>query len=325
VFHIDPHNLDANNCPCCGGSHEVYQTLDEMAFDCTALTLNRLKGEEIVTRAQLANRDDVNFLEMELAASLALAEDALSLVPRVEDIILPHLKEDLRADQVYDAMDRANSLWRNESFKEETSTKWEEAIALALAVGVVTANDAVFVPREFRTGMINGMNRAAKYYTNEFFNTQVMPSLYGAVDRVLYGDQTGAKAAFTLVRETLDKRLKSVPYWNVVANAATSRSYHYGMLRAGQFAGKSSFRYVAVMDKRTSDICTNMNGREWTISVGLNLMQRVINAEHPEDLKTITPWMKYQDMKNLDESALAEAGVIVPPLHGRCRSTIALI
>lgn len=330
MLYIPPSEFDTTTlCPCCGGAHDVYRTMDEMAWDCLALTLNRLNKQDpanpVIAKKALASRDDVLFLEMELAAALALVEDALSLVPELQGIIGPSLKEAMNASEVYDAIAKADDYWRKHAFKPGTASKWEEAITLALATGVVAANDAVFVPKSFRDSMIAGMNRAGKYYSNNFFSTQVMPSLYNAVDRVVYGDEAGAKASFRIVQQTLDSRLKSVPYWNVVANAAASRAYHYGLLRSGQFAGRTTFRFDAVMDKRTSAICRSMNGRQWTISRGLDLMVRVAEAEHPEDVKTISPWVKASDIDGYSDEELANMGVMVPPLHGRCRSTLVLL
>ncbi len=317
-------------CKSCGCSHDdgEYTSLEDMAYDCLALSLERLGKAEpgsIVKKAELANRDDVPYLEMELAAALVLAADAGRVSKTMQDILYPVMgDEEIIAEEVYDAIDRANRVWREESFNEETEKSYRDAILLAMAVGVLFVNDAVFVDEAFRTPMIEAMVRAGKYYTNEYFNTQVIPSLYDAVTKVTIGDQTGAKLAFSTVRQTLDKRLASVPYWNVVANAASSRAYHTGVLRAGQLIGKTTFTFVAVRDERTSEICRLMHGKVFTVDQGLDLMQRVAAAEDPEEVKAITPWLRINDVRDLSASELAQAGIMIPPLHGNCRSTIEL-
>jgi hypothetical protein len=46
-------------------------------------------------------------------------------------------------------------------------------------------------------------------------------------------------------------------------------------------------------------------------------------AQDPEDVKTIAPWPKLEDIKGKSSKELVAQGVIVPPYHFFCRTTLA--
>jgi hypothetical protein len=166
-----------------------------------------------------------------------------------------------------------------------------------------------------------GLVAAAKYSTNNFFNTQVIPAVEREVEKLF----NNAQPNLSPILNVLDNRLRSVPYWNVVANAAASRAYHYGYAKAAEALGYTYYEFVAVMDKRTSEICRHMNGKKFTVSAAVDIMQRSADAESPEDLKQIQPWITVDQAKSMDTEALKNNGVLIPPLHGSCRSTIKVI
>jgi hypothetical protein len=298
--------------------------MHDMAIDCMELTSHRLYGTP-VRKQDLATRSDVKFVEMELAAALTMAEDALSLVPDVKAIVGPTLKEAMNADEVYEAIYHADRMWRNNSFKAGVASEFSEAMALSVATGVNTASDAVMVDGYFRNRVIDGMTRSAKYYSNEFFNKHVMPALENAVNLAVTGNQPAGTAGFKFVQQTLNARLKSVPYWRLVANAAASRSYHYGLLKGGSAIGRTGYRYEAVIDERTSEVCRVLHGREWRIDDAVGLIEKIASAEDPEEVKSISPWLKPSDVEGLTNKELRDLGVILPPAHGNCRSTLVLI
>lgn len=308
-------------CPACGQVHSDFHDVNDMAEFATMRALRHAFPELAQKEVNLWG-SEVGFIDAEVEAALALIEDALSLVPEVRSIIEPFLVEDMRADQLYDAFARAGSYWRQKSFTKGTASKFEEAMVLAVATGVTNVNSAVTVDRIFRQRIIDGMVRSAKYYTNEYFNRQVMPALITSVEKALSGDQAGAKAGYMMVRGVLDTRLKSVPYWHTVASAAASRSYHYGMLRAGDALGKTTYRFVAVMDERTTEICRSLHLKEWAIYDAIDLIERIAAAEDPEEVKTISPWLKPADIAGKNDREIRDMGIFVPPLHAKCRSTI---
>ncbi|AHC30436.1 phage head morphogenesis protein [Rhizobium phage vB_RleS_L338C] len=123
----------------------------------------------------------------------------------------------------------------------------------------------------------------------------------------------------------LHTRLKTVPYWRVVANAAASRAYHYGVLKSGQSAGRRYYEFSAILDAKTSETCWALNGMQWPVADAIALMERIAAAE-PEEVKTLAPWINYKTLEPMlsNPFAMQSLGVIIPPVHGNCRSTIIL-
>lgn len=164
-----------------------------------------------------------------------------------------------------------------------------------------------------------GMVASTKYYTNNHFNTVIMPELQKRIDE-LFSTTTTQPDPTDLI-EYLGKRLKSVPYWRVVANAAASRAYHYGAMKAGELLGVRSYTIQAVLDERTSDICNYMDGKEFWLSDAVRLLEKAAVASI-DDMKVLTPWLRYKDINGLNSAQLRDLGFMIPPFHGNCRSTI---
>lgn len=172
--------------------------------------------------------------------------------------------------------------------------------------------------------IMNGMVRSTKYYTNTYFNRFVVPSLQNLVQREFI-EGAADPAAYQKIQKALDSRLKSVPYWRTVANAAASRSYHYGVMKAGQANGMRGYELVAIMDDRTSHICRDLDGKQFWIEDAVHLIERTAMAEDPEEVKELQPWLKYDDIKDLSTDELVSKGVMMPPFHGSCRTTLVTV
>lgn len=167
-----------------------------------------------------------------------------------------------------------------------------------------------------------GMLRSTKYYTNRFFNTQVVPAMFAEVDKVLAGTSPFDVPNIAPIREMLEDRLKNVPYWRVVANSAASRGFHYGYMKASQATGRTGYRWVSVLDDRTSEICLELNGTEFLIQNAVGLMERISQADSPDEVKTLAPWRSLEEVEGRSSQELTAMGMMFPPAHANCRSTI---
>ncbi len=265
---------------------------------------------------------DDSFLTQELIIALALFAAASESAREVSSILNSVLAdpESFNEQELQRAIEEASRVWEGTFDLAEVAVV--ATIAAALVAGVAKVSTGILQGVPSVQGVLDGMRRVAKFSTNAFFNEQVIPALQASVLEMMSG--TGAMVApdLAVVRAVLDRRLKSVPYWRVVANAAASRSYHYGLLKAAQFQGLRGYRFVAIIDKRTSEICNSLDGREWHIADAVNLMERVAAADGPGAVKEIAPWLGFQSIQGLDNNALRDLGVMVPPLHGNCRSTV---
>lgn len=151
---------------------------------------------------------------------------------------------------------------------------------------------------------------------------------------------------------------RSESYWETVAMSFANRARTYTQLVAFDEAAVDQYRFEAVLDAVTSEVCRFMHGRVFTVEHAVKRFREVERARDPERIEELQPWMQvgadedghqvlfYErgDRRRLvaqvDEPAVGEsddvgsysralsddelmaAGVTVPPLHGRCRSTI---
>jgi hypothetical protein len=166
-----------------------------------------------------------------------------------------------------------------------------------------------------------GMVASSKYYTNNHFNENIMPELQDRIDELI---STGDEAGIADIIEGLGDRLASVPYWRVVANAAASRAYHYGLLKGGDLLGATAYEVVALLDERTSAICNYLNGMQFPISDALDQADEIANAD-PQDLPDISPWLPSSEVIGASVDELMAKGIFQPPYHANCRSTMKLV
>lgn len=150
------------------------------------------------------------------------------------------------------------------------------------------------------------------------------------------------------------------PYWEVVAMSFANRGRTYTQLAAFEDAGVERYRFDAILDEVTSHVCRFMAGREFRVARALERIAEVEQAGDPEAIADLQPWMRVgsdgdgnqvlfyerggrrQLVAQIDEPALGRrdeagrysraltndqleaAGLVAPPLHGRCRSTLTL-
>jgi hypothetical protein len=151
------------------------------------------------------------------------------------------------------------------------------------------------------------------------------------------------------------------PYWEVVAMSFANRGRTYTQLAAFEDAGVERYRFEAVLDQVTSHVCRFLHGREFSVRRAMQRFDEVERANDPEAIAQLQPWMRvgsdgsgnqvlfYEHggrrrlVAQIDEPAvgrsdevgrysraltneqLEAAGLITPPLHGRCRSTLTLM
>ncbi len=271
-------------------------------------------------------KHDDPFLADELAMAVALSRRAKEQADVAVDMYEEVLGDGDNFDEgrFNEVTGQVQQAWE-ETWDKPTEVAVTAAIVSALVTGERKISAGILQGVPSRQAVLDGMVRASKFHTNAFFNTQVMPALQKQIIAMLEGTPAMGTPDLNLIRAVLDRRLKSVPYWRVVANAATSRSYHYGFLKAAQAQGFRAYRYTAVIDERTSEICTFLDGREWFIADALNIVERVAATDDPEVVKNLAPWPKFADVRELDGPGLKAIGVIVPPVHGNCRSTIEMV
>jgi hypothetical protein len=137
-----------------------------------------------------------------------------------------------------------------------------------------------------------------------------------------------------------------------------NRGRTYTQLAAFDEADVERYRFEAVLDEVTSEVCRFMHGKVFSVERAMKRFREVERARDPERIQDLQPWVQVgadddgnqvlfyergdrrRVVAQVDEPAVGErdevgdysrqmspdqleaAGVTVPPLHGRCRSSI---
>lgn len=166
------------------------------------------------------------------------------------------------------------------------------------------------------------------------------------------------------IAEKLDEALgdtraaRDMSYWRVTAGAFTGHARTQSNLNAFDDAGITRYRFEAVLDEATSEICRFMHGRVFEVRPAIQRYEAAAELDDPEDIRELMPWSSMRTdsrgnagifieqggrerriaqvdrpgmgardrvgsySRQMSDAQLAAAGVMVPPLHGNCRSTI---
>lgn len=168
---------------------------------------------------------------------------------------------------------------------------------------------------------LDRMNDAVSYYLNQYFPRVVQPALLGQIQAAV--SAAGNEDYLAILDDIIANRVAgSSAYWRMVANVNASRSYSYGVLRGAQSVGFRGYRLVAIRDPRTTPLCRSLDGREFYIANAVALMDHAANAG-PAMIANIMPWLPTKtDASALSASELEGMGVLVPPFHANCRTTL---
>lgn len=119
-------------------------------------------------------------------------------------------------------------------------------------------------------------------------------------------------------------------YFEMLSGTVRARQSASSALRGFRDAGIERYRFQAVMDERTSEQCSELHDRVFRVDSGLALMDRVEAAETPDEVKELAGWRSGAEIRDIigergpaeASRALESAGIMWPPLHGRCRSVL---
>lgn len=312
---------DHRTCGCCG-LDATEAMLDHLAWQAAERVALDYEGLVRVLREETG---DAPYVDGEVRLTQLLAENASSLADEVERPVLAALDLGYVDEaKITASMVTAGALWQAGAWPRTLETQYRETLSSLALLG---QHDIAFGPELAdldRLRIVNGMSKSAKYYTNAYFNDHVMPAIVDAAHQSVLNGTSHDGDELRAIRALLDRRLHSVPYWNLVANVASSRAYHYGYLKAGVAAGLNTVQFVATVDERTSAICLSLNGTQWRGGDVALFADRIADVEG-DGIKQVAPWMRASDVAGKSSRELLDMGVVIPPVHGHCRSQLMFI
>jgi len=144
---------------------------------------------------------------------------------------------------------------------------------------------------------INQMAKTRSWYVKD--HGAVLGKTYREEAKAIIDAGAEAGLSGKQISKDLTKRMhalgvdQSKSYFHNVAGAAVSRSRTWSELSSFDEAGIEAYRYAAILDERTSDICRFYHGRTWPVA---QTMGRLAETERravkdPEAVKEMTPWI----------------------------------
>lgn len=294
--------------------------------------------QEALALRTMLDKLDVDWTSMTAAAAGALIEKVVAAYERSVANVIPRISPFFaEAAGVIIPETRRRVVARDElSIGSSLSTPDKETAKALLR------NQGAYVRDEF--------GRRA-----EAASEQARKIVSAMLERGLGSEEISVKLAQDLTLRLLGR---SKAYWEVIATAFLNKARTATQLNAYAEAGITVFRFVAVLDERTTDICRYMDGKTFKVSNALGRQQQAEGLTDTGEIKDVQPWvyrgrdaegrdMMYferggrrhrvayieesavgrQDERGrftdgLTDAQLEAAGVTVPPLHPYCRSTI---
>lgn len=201
------------------------------------------------------------------------------------------------------------------------------------------------------TAIVDQMSKIHAVSIGDHFASNLKPTITNSIKRGVFDKGLNKVQAGEFLKKELRRKLggkafqTSVPPGIRAQGIKAVNAYHEGLsatnvtltrnmanIQSLNDAGVTQAQFVAVIDNRTSQICQQMDGRIFELSQLNGYANQVMAAENVEDLKEFGKWQRDlssfglkagEKLSDADTSArLARAGVLVPPLHMRCRSEI---
>jgi len=160
------------------------------------------------------------------------------------------------------------------------------------------------------------------------------------------------------VKDTIkqDAERAAESYSRILASIHANTVRTVANLVAFDTQGTRNFRFEAVLDERTSEVCRFMHGRVFSVPAALSAFEAAVAGGSLEELAASHPWAHVsgnrifvrtggnaKEVATVEEAGagtagkigrysteysdeeLAALGVAVPPLHPHCRSTIVAV
>ncbi len=283
----------------------------------TLLGLVDLSGES-------GGEDWVEF-ELDLAAILARGYFSIA-----KQMVISKLEPFLTAaGEVFDDVGWASAV---EDARVDLNSEIDRV--LVPAIGKSVRETVSYGESRVVTGILSGSNKvpavvdaltgSTAAYAKGFLTSYVVPAVEREIAETLK-DGPLARPNLQPILETLNEMLQDDVYWRIVANATASRSFHYGFTKAAQAQGYQTVVFSAIIDRKTSIICQELNGTRWHIADFVTRYEAEAEAQTTEDIKALSPW--YSHDKNLSTADnvsrfIERRGIPTPPLHGHCRSSL---
>ena len=185
---------------------------------------------------------------------------------------------------------------------------------------------------------VDSIRESQLFWLKDHYDADTLEAIRGSgLDEILGSE---GKDAALIVKAHADKafgvgKFKAARgYFEAVAvNAATTSRVVASVMEMDKI-GVTHYEIMNPMDERTSEICRFMNGKVIEVRTAVEMVNDLLAANTPDEVKAIHPWhnnladalkgaaVGVSGAKLTNQAGIREAGLALPPYHGRCRSTV---
>jgi len=115
--------------------------------------------------------------------------------------------------------------------------------------------------------------------------------------------------------------------FNLASSLHTSRVSAWGFTSEAEVLGVEEYQINEQLDSRICPVCRVMHGKVFKVSDARRLLDVVVRASDPEELKQLQPWPSQSKdsvskLREMSSSDLVSAGWHIPPFHAGCRGLL---
>lgn len=188
----------------------------------------------------------------------------------------------------------------------------------AMLVGADTFNDRSILSGVPGKGdVVEAFSARVNKYADNYFERIVAPRLLQAYDP----DKSPKQMRKELKQLTRRLLKNNEAYWKNVANSSMSYSFNFGYLKAAEANNHTQLMYLAVLDERTTKFCRAIDGKTIKLAPVLDRLEEIAEMTAEESLQ-YKYWKLADSIKKPTTSAMTKMGILVPPFHANCRTTI---
>jgi SPP1 gp7 family putative phage head morphogenesis protein len=185
---------------------------------------------------------------------------------------------------------------------------------------------------------IDSLSDGYFYWMGETYDSGLSDSINNLAMDVLNRGLGEEDIADTFMRELGDKYTgRGKAYFTILASNVANTARSYGSMNTYKEFEITDWEYLAILDLRTTPICESLDGKICSVERAIGTMEEVITARSPEDVKSLKPFLKWDDEEQkpyyetetelvyipIDGTPeeLNSYGFLFPPNHYLCRST----
>lgn len=160
------------------------------------------------------------------------------------------------------------------------------------------------------------------YWVRSYYDRLLSERVEKLARRALEERMTRAQAGALFQQELGAIYGQGLSYWVGFAGHVITRTRELGRIAGYERLGIEEVYHSAVRDRRTSEVCTYLDGKPYRVEDLLSWRNALLAAETPEAVREVAPWRTHAEVERLVEAndGWIPAEVGPPPLHWYCRS-----